>query len=76
MYEFLSEEGKKEFEVVYSVFFYFFMDIFYECYEDVVFGNEICSVVLVGCRFFVSFYLFEVYMILCFFRGVLILFIL
>lgn len=73
VYEALSEEGKKEFEAAYSASFYPSMDILYECYEDVASGNEIRSVVLAGRRFSVSSYSPEAYMILCLFRGVLIL---
>ncbi|XP_047315535.1 ketol-acid reductoisomerase, chloroplastic-like [Impatiens glandulifera] len=52
VYNALSEEGKKEFEIAYSASFYPSMDILYECYEDVASGNEIRSVVLAGRRFY------------------------
>lgn len=53
LYNSLSEDGKKEFEVAYSASFYPSMDILYECYEDVAAGSEIRSVVLAGRRFYV-----------------------
>ncbi|KAE9464473.1 hypothetical protein C3L33_03586, partial [Rhododendron williamsianum] len=52
LYNSLSEDGKKEFEVAYSASFYPSMDILYECYEDVAAGSEIRSVVLAGRRFY------------------------
>lgn len=55
VYNALSEDGKKEFDVAYSASFYPCMDILYECYEDVACGSEIRSVVLAGRRFYVSF---------------------
>lgn len=55
VYNSLSEEGKKEFNAAYSASYYPCMDILYECYEDVACGSEICSVVLAGRRFYVSF---------------------
>ena len=53
VYNSLSEDGKKEFEIAYSASFYRCMDILYECYEDVASGSEIRSVVLAGRRFYV-----------------------
>lgn len=53
VYNSLSEDGKKEFEIAYSASFYHCMDILYECYEDVASGSEIRSVVLAGRRFYV-----------------------
>ena len=53
MYNSLSEEGKKDFEIAYSASFYPCMEILYECYEDVAAGSEIRSVVLAGRRFYV-----------------------
>ncbi|XP_065873922.1 ketol-acid reductoisomerase, chloroplastic [Euphorbia lathyris] len=52
VYNSLSEEGKKEFEIAYSSAFYPCMEILYECYEDVASGSEIRSVVLAGRRFY------------------------
>lgn len=52
VYNSLSEDGKKEFEIAYSASFYHCMDILYECYEDVASGSEIRSVVLAGRRFY------------------------
>ncbi|KAF8411044.1 hypothetical protein HHK36_003583 [Tetracentron sinense] len=52
VYNFLSEDGKKEFEAAYSASYYPCMDILYECYEDVASGSEIRSVVLAGRRFY------------------------
>ncbi|KAJ9170845.1 hypothetical protein P3X46_018912 [Hevea brasiliensis] len=52
VYNSLSKEGKKEFEIAYSASYYPCMDILYECYEDVACGNEIRSVVLAGRRFY------------------------
>ncbi|KAH6557089.1 hypothetical protein KP509_1Z135400 [Ceratopteris richardii] len=46
VYNALDEQEKKDFEAAYSTSYYPFMDILYECYEDVASGNEICSVVL------------------------------
>lgn len=54
VYNSLTEEGKREFEVAYSASFYPCMEILYECYEDVATGSEIRSVVLAGRRFYVS----------------------
>ncbi|CAN6570320.1 unnamed protein product [Malus baccata var. baccata] len=51
IYYSLSEDGKKEFEAVYSAPFYPCKDILNECYEDVASGSEIRSVVLAVCRF-------------------------
>lgn len=53
VYNSLSEEGKKRFEVAYSASYYPCMEILYECYEDVASGSEIRSVVLAGRRFYV-----------------------
>ena len=53
VYNSLSVDGKKEFEIAYCASFYPCMDILYECYEDVASGSEICSVVLAGRRFYV-----------------------
>ncbi|MBA0848251.1 hypothetical protein Goshw_030181 [Gossypium schwendimanii] len=44
VYNSLSEEGKREFEIAYSASYYPCMDILYECYEDVASGSEIRSV--------------------------------
>ncbi|KAM7270718.1 hypothetical protein ACFE04_029932 [Oxalis oulophora] len=52
VYNSLSEEGKKQFEIAYSASFYPCMEILYECYEDVASGSEIRSVVLAGRRFY------------------------
>ncbi|PIN22885.1 Ketol-acid reductoisomerase [Handroanthus impetiginosus] len=52
VYNVLSEEAKKEFEIAYSASYYPCMEILYECYEDVACGNEIKSVVLAGRRFY------------------------
>ncbi|KAF5744063.1 hypothetical protein HS088_TW08G00655 [Tripterygium wilfordii] len=52
VYNSLSEEGKRDFEIAYSASYYPLMDILYECYEDVASGNEIRSVVLAGRRFY------------------------
>lgn len=54
VYNALSDEGKKEFDIAYSASYYPCMDILYECYEDVASGSEIRSVVLAGRRFYVS----------------------
>lgn len=56
VYNSLSEEGKKEFEIAYSASYYPCMEILYECYEDVATGSEIRSVVLAGRRFYVCSY--------------------
>lgn len=56
VYNSLSEEGKKEFEIAYGASYYPCMDILYECYEDVACGNEIRSVVLAGRRIYVCSY--------------------
>lgn len=55
VYNSLSEDEKKEFEVAYSASYYPCMEILYECYEDVASGNEIRSVVLAGRRFYVCY---------------------
>ncbi|XP_039048962.1 ketol-acid reductoisomerase, chloroplastic-like, partial [Hibiscus syriacus] len=52
VYNSLSEGDKKLFEEAYSASYYPCMEILYECYEDVASGNEICSVVLAGRRFY------------------------
>ncbi|CAI0560599.1 unnamed protein product [Linum tenue] len=52
VYNSLSEDEKKEFELAYSSSYYPCMDILYECYEDVASGSEIRSVVLAGRRFY------------------------
>lgn len=52
VYNSLTEEGKKNFNAAYSASYYPFMDILYECYEDVASGSEIRSVVLAGRRFY------------------------
>ncbi|CAH9139528.1 unnamed protein product [Cuscuta epithymum] len=52
VYNSLTDEGKKEFEIAYSASYYPCMDILYECYEDVAAGSEIRSVVLAGRRFY------------------------
>ncbi|XP_071725319.1 ketol-acid reductoisomerase, chloroplastic-like [Rutidosis leptorrhynchoides] len=52
VYDSLTEDGKKEFEIAYSASFYPCMEILYECYEDVASGSEIRSVVLAGRRFY------------------------
>ncbi|KAF3778459.1 Ketol-acid reductoisomerase [Nymphaea thermarum] len=52
VYNSLSEEDKKQFEIAYSASYYPCMEILYECYEDVACGNEIRSVVLAGRRFY------------------------
>ncbi|KAJ0081822.1 hypothetical protein Patl1_10531 [Pistacia atlantica] len=52
VYNSLSEDGKREFEAVYSASYYPCMDILYECYEDLASGSEIRTVVLAGCRFY------------------------
>ncbi|CAN1270013.1 Ketol-acid reductoisomerase, chloroplastic, partial [Linum perenne] len=54
VYNSLSEDEKKEFELAYSSSYYPCMDILYECYEDVASGSEIRSVVLAGRRFYVG----------------------
>ncbi|KAK1351341.1 hypothetical protein POM88_022979 [Heracleum sosnowskyi] len=41
VYNSLSEDEKKEFEAAYSATYYPYMEILYECYEDVASGNEI-----------------------------------
>ncbi|KAL7000548.1 ketol-acid reductoisomerase (NADP(+)) [Sarracenia purpurea var. burkii] len=52
VYNSLSEDGKREFEVAYSASYYPSMDVLYECYEDVASCSEIKSVVLAGRRFY------------------------
>ncbi|CAI0393878.1 unnamed protein product [Linum tenue] len=52
VYNSLSEDEKREFELAYSSSYYPCMDILYECYEDVASGSEIRSVVLAGRRFY------------------------
>ncbi|MBA0732189.1 hypothetical protein Gogos_016296, partial [Gossypium gossypioides] len=52
VYNSLSEEGKREFEIAYSASYYPCLDILYECYEDVASGSEIRSVVLAGQRYY------------------------
>ncbi|KAF8411041.1 hypothetical protein HHK36_003580 [Tetracentron sinense] len=52
VYNSLSEDGKKEFEVAYSASYYPCMDILYECYDDVANGSEIQSVILAGRHFY------------------------
>ncbi|CAI0393881.1 unnamed protein product [Linum tenue] len=54
VYNSLSEDEKREFELAYSSSYYPCMDILYECYEDVASGSEIRSVVLAGRRFYVK----------------------
>eukprot|EP00252_Welwitschia_mirabilis_P014102 TRINITY_DN3113_c0_g1_i1.p1 TRINITY_DN3113_c0_g1~~TRINITY_DN3113_c0_g1_i1.p1 ORF type:complete len:595 (+),score=119.56 TRINITY_DN3113_c0_g1_i1:184-1968(+) len=51
VYNSLSQEEKKEFEIAYSASYYPSMEILYECYEEVACGNEIRSVVMAGRRF-------------------------
>ena len=51
VYNSLSEDGKQQFEAIYSVSYYPCMEILYKCYEDIASGREIRSVVLVGRRF-------------------------
>ncbi|CAL5382354.1 unnamed protein product [Camellia sinensis] len=52
VYNSLSEDSKREFEVAYSASYYPSMHILYECYEDVASCSEIRSVVLAGRRFY------------------------
>ncbi|CAL5380785.1 unnamed protein product [Camellia sinensis] len=52
VYNSLSEDCKREFEVAYSASYYPSMHILYECYEDVASCSEIRSVVLAGRHFY------------------------
>ncbi|KAL7233999.1 hypothetical protein ACSBR1_017575 [Camellia fascicularis] len=54
VYNSLSEDGKREFEVAYSASYYPSMDILYECYEDVANCSEIRSVVFARRRFYIE----------------------
>ncbi|MCL7048839.1 hypothetical protein MKW94_009418 [Papaver nudicaule] len=50
VYNSLSAQGKIDFCTAYNASYHPFMDILYECYEDVASGLEIRSVLLAGCR--------------------------
>ncbi|CAL5406812.1 unnamed protein product [Camellia sinensis] len=52
VYNSLSEDGKREFEVAYSASYYPSIDILYECSEDVASCSENRSVVLAGRHFY------------------------